>query len=158
MTKTTFVQATAAELPQIHQMTRLAFKPLYECYHDAATNPYLETLESMKMKNKPPESAYYFFEVAGLRVGMVRLIRLAPTTMRLSPLLILPAYQNLGYAQLMLRSLETFFSTIDCWQLDTIAEEAKLGHLYRQAGYQQLGNRCELIQPGMHIVYFEKRL
>lgn len=158
MVKTQFIKVATAELPQIQTMYRLAFKLLYERYHDTATNPYLESLTSLTAKHALPNNSYYFFEVAGTIVGMARLIKTAATTMRVSPLLILPNYQNRGYAQLMLRSLETHFPAVNCWQLDTIAEEAKLVQLYQHAGYTQLDQYCDEIQPQMHLIYFEKRL
>jgi len=158
MTETAFMQVSPAELPEILRMYQLAFKPLFDRYHDVETTPYLETLTSLTEKAKQAETEYDFFEVDGCRVGMVRLLAQSATTMRISPLLILPEYQNRGLAKLMLSALENHFPRVTCWQLDTIIEEPKLVHLYQRAGYQQLPDRCEVLQPGMTIGYFEKRL
>ena len=41
------------------------------------------------------------------------------------------------------------------WQLDTIAQEEKLRHLYEKMGYRRI-EKTEQIKAGMELVYYEK--
>jgi len=43
------------------------------------------------------------------------------------------------------------------WELDTIAQEEKLCHLYEKMGYRKTG-RVEKLKDGMDIVYYEKNM
>lgn len=54
----------------VQQMYKLAFKQLFEKYHDRYTNPYMETLETLRKKSEQPNSAYYLFHIYKKNVGM----------------------------------------------------------------------------------------
>ena len=75
--------------------------------------------------------------------------------MRISPMMILPQYQNKGYAQKAMLKIEELYSDIKCWQLDTIKQEDKLCYFYEKVGYRKTGKEEE-IKQGMDIVYYQK--
>ena len=99
---------------------------------------------------------YYFIRAEGRPIGAARVQRLPEDACRVSPIFILPAFQGKGYAQAAMRALEELYPQARTWRLDTIREEAKLCHLYEKLGYRRTG-REEILQPGMTIVYYEKR-
>lgn len=141
----------------VQQMYKLAFKQLFEKYHDKYTNPYMETLETLRKKSEQPNSAYYLFHIYKKNVGMFRLTTDSSMSLgRISPLLILPDFQGHGYAQKMLKDVECQFPSIHHWSLDTIKEEKKLVSLYQKAGYTRLPNKEKNISGSMHIIYFTK--
>lgn len=141
----------------VQQMYKLAFKQLFEKYHDKYTNPYMETLETLRKKSEQPNSAYYLFRLHKKDVGMFRLTTDSSMSLgRISPLLILPDFQGHGYAQKMLKDVESQFPSIRHWSLDTIKEEKKLVSLYQKAGYTRLTTKEKTISGSMHIIYFTK--
>lgn len=99
---------------------------------------------------------YYFILAGGHPIGAARVQRLPENVCRVSPILILPAFQGKGYAQEAMLALEEMYPQAETWRLDTIGEEEKLCHLYEKLGYRRTG-REEILQPGMTIVYYEKK-
>ncbi|MFT9191532.1 MAG: GNAT family N-acetyltransferase [Liquorilactobacillus sp.] len=79
-------------------------------------------------------------------------------TAKISPILILPEFQNQGLAQKSLIQIEKKFPDIKTWVLDTIKQEKKLVHLYLKAGYQIIDGKESRIQDGMNIIYFYKKV
>lgn len=140
----------------LHAMQVEAFTGLLEKYHDTATNPAAEPLEKVEARMAQDTTDYYFIRTGGRPIGAARVQRLAEDTCRVSPIFILPAFQGKGYAQEAMLALEELYPQARAWQLDTIKEEAKLCHQYEKLGYRRTG-REELLQPGMTIVYYEKR-
>ena len=55
------------------------------------------------------------------------------------------------------RAVEALYPDARRWELDTIAEEAKLCHLYEKMGYRRTGAYTK-IHAGMHIVEYVKSL
>lgn len=145
------------DLPEVQQMYHLAFAELYQRYHDDQTDPYCESLATLTWKWQQPDRHYYFYLVDHQRVGLICVHDdpQSAQTKRISPLLILPTFQGNGYALKMIQAVQQQYSAATCWQVDTIAQESKLMHLYQRAGFQQTGQQIEL-QPGMTITYFEK--
>lgn len=156
--KVSFQRADVSDVPALLTMYRQSFKPLYERYHDTATNPYLETPASLRAKLVRPGSYYEWIVNGTTRVGVIRVTvtDTPPITGRISPILILPAYQGQHLAEAALKAIEGEFATVQRWTLDTIVQEPKLMHLYQKMGYHRVVGKLTTIQPGMDIVYFEK--
>ena len=74
---------------------------------------------------------------------------------RLSPLGILPDFQNQGLAQAMFRQLEQLYQPTDGWKLDTILQEQGNVHLYEKLGYQRVGE-VQHYNERMDLIGFEK--
>ena len=151
------IKVESTELSRVQAMYQRAFKPLYEKYHDRLTNPYLESLSDLRAKYREPNRRFYYYQVDHQTVGFLGLVfDASQQVVRISPLLVLPQFQGQHYAQRMLLSVENAYPEVRQWQVDTIAEEPQLVHLYQEMGYQQDLTRCDEIQPGMHITYFVK--
>lgn len=90
-----------------------------------------------------------------VKIGVIRLVSIDETTMRISPVMILPEYQNKGFAQKTFYEMEKKYPYIKVWQLDTIKQEEKLCYLYEKLGYTKTG-REEDIKQGMTIIYYQK--
>ena len=54
-----------------------------------------------------------------------------------------------------MRLMENRYPGTKKWELDTIAQEGKLCHLYEKMGYRKTG-RLEKLKDGMEIVFYEK--
>lgn len=154
-----FTVVNKVELALIQKMYQSAFKSIYQKYQDKETNPFLESLVSLREKWSRPNNHFYFFNHEDIHVGMIRIVISKDLqSARISPLLILPQFQGRGYAQQMLYGVETLYPRVSTWCLDTIAEESKLIHLYKKVGYVQDGGKSLLVKPGMNIIYFTKQV
>lgn len=138
-------------------MQASAFSELLEKYRDYDTNPASESLEKIQNKFNQPFTDYYFIMLEKTKIGIVRVVRLSDTTFRISPMLILPEYQNNGFAQHALSAVEKLYPSADEWQIDTIKEESKLCYLYEKCGYIPTGKE-EILKDGMTIAYYCKRV
>ncbi|WP_338225891.1 GNAT family N-acetyltransferase [Lactiplantibacillus paraxiangfangensis] len=153
------IKVESTELSRVQAMYQRAFKPLYEKYHDRLTNPYLESLSDLRAKYREPNRRFYYYQVDHQTVGFLGLVfDASQQVVRISPLLVLPQFQGQHYAQRMLLSVENAYPEVRQWQVDTIAEETKLVHLYRKLGYKQVAHRCDEVQPRMHLIYFVKEI
>ena len=150
-----FLKATYSDCEEIQKIQQESFAQLLEKYQDFDMSPATETLERIQYKLNEPTTTYYFIYTENIKIGVIRLVSVDETTMRISPMMILPQYQNKGYAQKAMLKIEELYSDIKCWQLDTIKEEEKLCYLYEKLGYVKTGKEEE-IKQGMTIVFYQK--
>lgn len=153
----TLQKANLDDCTNIHALQIEAFAELLEKYHDTASNPGAEPLERIVQRMEQPFTDYYWIRLDGRNIGAIRIARDSADSCRIAPVFVLPAYQNKGYAQQAIRLAEARYPNAVVWTLDTILQEEKLCHLYEKLGYRQTGERHEL-QPGMTIVFYEKRV
>ncbi|MCQ2513628.1 MAG: GNAT family N-acetyltransferase [Ruminococcus sp.] len=148
-------QAEFEDCAKIHKMQVSCFMELFEKYKDYETSPATETLEKVQERFKQPFSKYYFIIVDNIEVGAVRIIHTGCHSMRISPIFVLPEYQNMGYAKMAMLELEKMYSDIKLWKLDTIEQEEKLCSFYEKLGYLPTGKRQD-IKDNMTIVFYHK--
>ena len=151
----TFIKALFEDCEEIQKFQQESFAQLLEKYQDFDMSPATETLERIQYKLNEPTTTYYFILNENVKIGVIRLVSIDETTMRISPVMILPQYQNKGYAQKAMLKIEELYSDIKCWQLDTIKQEDKLCYFYEKVGYRKTGKEEE-IKQGMDIVYYQK--
>ena len=151
----TFIKALFEDCEEIQKFQQESFAQLLEKYQDFDISPATEKLEIIQYKLNEPTTTYYFILNENVKIGVIRLVSIDETTMRISPMMILPQYQNKGYAQKAMLKIEELYSDIKCWQLDTIKQEDKLCYFYEKVGYRKTGKEEE-IKQGMDIVYYQK--
>lgn len=110
-------------MPKICDMQRIAFYDILTRYRDYDTNPACETVEVIQNKFRQPFTKYYFIMKDEEIIGAVRIVEIDKSTRRISPLFILPQFQNYGYAQLAMKCIEEAYKNISCFTLDTIKQE-----------------------------------
>lgn len=144
------------ELPSILAIQKVAFEELYIKYKDEETSPYKDSLKDIKQRYLSANSYYYFIRVESSKVGFLRLIVDSDLTKgRISPIAILPKYENKGYGKKALLELEKLFSSIEEWNLATIKEESKLAKFYTDLDYKLLEKEIEL-NDQMHLSLYRK--
>ncbi len=149
-------KAGLADSQLIHQMQVEAFTPLLEKYGDLATNPAAETLEKTIQRLEHPATDYYLILLDQIRIGAIRVIRLANHSCRISPLFILPGFQGRGYAQAAIRLLDSIYPAVS-WELSTIKQETGLCHLYEKMGFKKAADE-KIIQDGLTLVHYVRQL
>lgn len=150
-------KAEFSDCAEIYKMQVTAFKKLFDRYKDFDTNPACESVEAIRQKFKQSITTYYFIMKENVKIGVVRIVSAGDDAVRISPLFILPQFQNRGYAQLAMNKIEQEYPNIRHFLLDTIKQEQKLCYLYEKLGYVKTGKE-EDIKPGMTIAFYEKNL
>ena len=141
----------------IHRMKYEAFLPLYERYRDDVTNPAKEPPEKVIEKLNSAQTDYFLILLDETPVGAVRVDRAVPQEYRISPLFVLPAYQNQGIGFRTINMLFEMYEDAALWRLSTIKEEQGNCHLYEKCGFRRVGTETQ-INPRMTLVSYEKQI
>jgi GNAT superfamily N-acetyltransferase len=156
--KLKFRKADEHDLQLIHEQQIKCFADLLLKYQDHDTSPAAEPLQRIIDRYNQPQTTYFLIELDGEAIGAVRIVLNSEQNWaRISPIFILPEFQNSGLGKASMEIAESLFPQVRIWYLDTIAEEAQLIHFYESLGYKQL-DRIENIKPGMNLAFFEKRM
>lgn len=147
------------ELDSLRQMQIETFMPLFEKYQDEGS-PATETLESIQRRAEQPDRQYYFIMYHGARAGVINVGRKGNDTEAncryISPMFILPKYQNLGLGSVAMELLFQNNPDIKVWKLDTILEEERNLHFYEKCGFERVGDIVP-VNERMHLVMYERR-
>ena len=148
------------DIEQLCDMQKESFMPLYEKYHDDMS-PATETIERVKARAFSGERKYFFIVKDGARVGA---INAGPkksdpeeACFYISPMFVLPKYQNKGIGYTALRKLFAMFPGVRVWKLDTILQEPGNCHLYEKCGFVRVGEE-RAVNDKMTLVDYEKRI
>lgn len=148
-------RAALADAEEILRMQREAFAETLATYQDMDTNPALEPLSRIQDRLAQPFTYFYFILRGEEAVGCIRVVdQGSEKPKRISPLFILPQYQNLGYGQQAIRLAEAAHGSTN-WQLGTILQEKHNCHLYEKMGYHATGETL-VINQRMTLVFYEK--
>ena len=137
-------------------MQQKAFSELLQKYQDYNTNPGAENETRITEKFNQVNTRYYLIILnEHIICGAIRIV-IEDNAYRVSPVFIIPEYQNNGIAQKVFALIEKKHTTKKTWMLSTIKEEKKNCYLYEKIGYRRTGKE-EVIQNGMTIVFYEKK-
>lgn len=151
-------KAAAEDLKLIHEMQVESFLDLFNRYQDPETNPAAEPIEAIQRRFKQENSDYYLICTREKEVGAIRVVtNQEKSEARISPMFIVPQYQNRGIGLAAINEIESVYPSIKKWELDTVKEEELLCHFYRSAGYIEVG-KPEEITAGQTLQYFEKTI
>ncbi len=155
MNTVTLLRADASDAEHILQMQKASFAPLLERYQDYDINPANDTADRVRARLMQQETYYYYITVGGDAVGAIRIVDAKDgSRKRISPLYVLPQYQNRGYAQAALREAERLHGA-ENWELSTIMQEPGNCHLYEKMGYHRTGAPQD-VNEHMTLVQYEK--
>ena len=157
MMKIELQRATITDAKIIYDMQIASFNSLLDKYQDFDTNPGAEPLEKVINRLNEQWTHFYIIYYERKTVGAVRIVlKDNGNRCRISPLFILPEYQNKGIAQEVFKIIETEYRPQNGWELDTILEEQGNCHLYEKMGYKRTGE-YKKINNRMTLVYYEKK-
>lgn len=149
------------EAEYLHKMKYTAFLPLYDRYHDDETNPVKESIDKVIQQLNDCNTDYYFIALGTERLGAIRIVNdgneNGKNIYRISPIFVLPEYQNKGIGYAVLRKVFDMYGRADLWRLSTIKEEKLNCHLYEKCGFVRVGNEKK-INKDMTIVFYEKEV
>ena len=147
------------EIEQLYDMQIQSFMPLYEKYHDDMS-PAIEPIERVKARAMQKNRKYYFIVKDGARVGAInvgkKLSDPEKDCLYISPLFILPKYQNQGIGYVAVQKVFYLYPDAKVWKLDTILQEPGNCHLYEKCGFVRVGE-AHIINDKMTLIDYEKR-
>lgn len=151
------VLATENDAELLHQIKYVAFLPLYEKYHDDETNPVKEPMEKVIKCIQMDNSDYYLIKFQNEFVGGVRIVEKQEGVFSISPMFILPEYQNRGIGYAAIQKVLALYPKAITWRLATILQEKRDCHFYEKCGFYRSGWKKE-INELMDVVGYEKVL
>ncbi len=117
-------------------------------------------IEKVREKALSENRKYYFIVKDGARVGAInvgkKLSDPEEDCLYISPLLILPKYQNQGIGYVAIQKAFILYPDANVWKLDTILQEPGNCHLYEKCGFARAGEE-HIINDKMTLIYYEKR-
>ena len=154
------------EIPQMYEMQIESFMPLYEKYHDEGS-PAIESIDRVRARAARPNRKYYFIVKDGARVGAINIGHNDPDEKKvafISPLFILPKYQNKGMGYVAIRKAFELLPEVTTWKLETILQEPANCHLYEKCGFKivsekgfdYLQNEADDRDYGLEYTYYAK--
>ena len=154
--KIELIQATESDAAEIWIMQKTAFAELLNKYQDFDTNPANEPLEKVVMRLRQPYTYFYFVALDGKKIGAIRVVdkKTDSEVKHISPLFIMPAYRNCGYAQAAISQVEDMHGHYG-WEIDTILQEAANCHLYEKMGYHRT-DKIKVVNSKLTLVYYKK--
>jgi len=147
------------EIPQMYEMQIESFMPLYEKYHDEGS-PAIESIDRVRGRAARPNRKYYFIVKDGARVGAINIGHNDPEEKKvafISPLFILPKYQNKGMGYVAIRKAFEMLPEVTTWKLETILQEPANCHLYEKCGFVRVGEE-KIINDNMTLIDYELKL
>lgn len=151
------IPASLQDAELLHKMQYEAFLPLYRRYQDHDTSPANEPLSKIVERLQQPQTDFYRIHLDDLPVGGVRVVRSENQEYRISPLFILPEYQNRGIAQQTLSLLFDRYSDAKLWSLETILQEKGNCHLYEKCGFQRIEGKEMAVNEKLTLVFYQKK-
>lgn len=148
------VKADAKDAEVIWEMQIAAFKPLLKKYQDYDFSPANEKVDKVLMRLNQPFTDYYKIVVDNENAGAIRIVKLENKRFRISPLFIIPKFQNQGIAQKVFDLIEKIYGP-DNWELDTIMQETGNCYLYEKMGYKRI-RKTKKLNDKTTLVFYEK--
>ena len=144
----------------LHKLQVEAFLPLYEKYHDDDISPAKESVETVEGKITDVNSDYYFILLEGQPVGGVRVKWHNGSTVHknynwISPIYVVPKFQNRGIATCVIEKLFDIYSDTIEWHLATIKQEKGNCHLYEKVGFVAEGEEIK-VNDKMTLIKYVK--
>jgi GNAT superfamily N-acetyltransferase len=146
------------EITQLYDMQIQSFMPLYEKYHDEGS-PAIESVDKVRARLLQDNRKYYFIVKDGARAGAINVGRKLSdpeSCLYISPLFILPKYQNQGIGYAAIQKTFLLYPNNKVWKLDTILQEPGNCHLYEKCGFVRVGED-HVINDAMTLINYEKR-
>lgn len=144
-------KANQIDFPEILAVQKKAFVSEAEFYQNFSIQPLTQTLEEMETECR--EKIVLKAIIDGKIVGSIR-ANVSDNICFVNKLVVLPEFQKKGIGKKLLQSIESYFSGIKKFKLQTGAlSESNIG-LYVQTGYQIVGR--SMFEGGVEAVVMEK--
>jgi len=149
--------ATEKDTNIIHEMKKKAFESMYFTYRDDETSPYKEPIDKVYNGIKMENSNYYIINFNEKRIGAVRVVEKEEGIFSISPIFILPEYQNKGVGSIVMKKIFSAYESAVEWRLATILQEKGNCAFYEKLGFVKSG-WVKNINEKMDIIGYEMKI
>jgi len=148
--------ATSEDAVRLTEMQARAFMPCVNRRGGFETSPASETTDRMLERIIDQRSHVFIILADGVYAGMIRVKALTDVAYKISPIFVLPEFQNQGIGQKAMRLAFEKFPSARIWTLFCVREEEKNVHFYEKLGFHKTGCERKLAE-NITLIEYERR-
>lgn len=137
-------KACAEDAVRLTEMQARAFMPIVMRRGGFETSPAAESPGQMLERITDEKSHSFIIMADNAYAGMIRIKELGDGAYKISPIFVLPEFQNMGVGQKAMALSEELFPSARLWTLFCVREEEKNVHFYEKMGFRQTGYERKL--------------
>ena len=149
-------KATAQDAVRLTEMQSRAFMPCVQRHGGFETSPAAETPDRMLERIASPRSHAFIIIADDLYAGMIRVKALGENVYKISPIFVLPEFQNMGIGQKAIALVDELFEDARLWTLFCVREEEKNVYFYEKLGFRRTGRERKL-DANITLIEYERR-
>lgn len=147
--------ATEKDAELIQRLKYKSFLPIYDIYKDDETNPIMEPIEKTISILQQAYTDYWLIKYQEEYIGAIRIGSVKQGVYHISPVYIVPEYQNIGVGTIILEMMFEKYSNAEMWTLTTIKEELRNCHFYEKLGFVR-NEYVKVVNDKMTLVGYDK--
>lgn len=148
--------ARAEDATRLSEMQTRAFMPCVYKRGGFETSPAAETPDRMLERITSEKSHSFIILADEMYAGMIRLKELGEGAYKISPIFVLPEFQNQKIGEKAMRLAEETFPDARLWTLFCVREDEKNTHFYEKLGFYKTGVERKLA-PNITLIGYERR-
>lgn len=148
--------ARVEDATRLSEMQARAFMPCVYKRGGFETSPAAETPDRMLERIDSPKSHAFIIVLENAYAGMIRIKALGEEAYKISPIFVLPEFQNQGIGQTAMRLAFERFPAARLWTLFCVREDEKNVYFYEKLGFQKTGVERKLAD-GITLIGYERR-
>lgn len=148
--------ARAEDATRLNEMQTRAFMPCVYKRGGFETSPAAETPDRMLERITSEKSHSFIILADEMYAGMIRLKELGEGAYKISPIFVLPEFQNQKIGEKTMRLAEEKFPDARLWTLFCVREDEKNTHFYEKLGFYKTGVERKLA-PNITLIGYERR-
>lgn len=148
--------ARAEDAIQLTEMQARAFMAQVHRRGGFETSPAAETPDRMLERITSAKSHSFIILADNLYAGMIRIKELSDGAYKISPIFVLPEFQNQGIGQKAMSLAEELFPSARVFTLFCVREEEKNVYFYEKLGFRKTGIERKL-HENITLIEYERR-
>ena len=148
--------ARAEDAIRLTEMQARAFMPQVHRRGGFETSPAAETPDRMLERITSDKSHSFIIVADGMYAGMIRIKELKEGAYKISPIFVLPEFQNQGVGQKAMSLAEELFPDARLFTLFCVREEEKNVYFYEKLGFRKTGYERKL-EKNITLIEYERR-
>lgn len=148
--------AKAEDAVRLSEMQTRAFMPQVLLRGGFETSPAAETPDRMLERITSAKSHSFIIVADDMYAGMIRIKELNDGACKISPIFVLPEFQNQGIGQKAMALAEEMFPSARLWTLFCVREEEKNVYFYEKLGFEKNGYERKLAE-NITLIGYERR-
>lgn len=148
--------AKAEDALRLTEMQMRAFMPEVRKHGSFETSPAAETPDRMLERITSAKSHSFIIIADDAYAGMIRIKELGAGAYKISPIFVLPEFQNHGVGQKAMSLAEEMFPGARLWTLFCVREEERNVYFYEKLGFRKTGYERKL-DKNITLIGYERR-